>query len=521
MNEDSMAAQKSPAFQLYVKDYLADTNLRVCSLAARGLWMDLLCHMWLSERRGFLLIGGRKPTTEQLARIVGADSTETAELLEELARNDVYSVDDDGFIHSRRMVRDDQRRQQNILNGSKGGNPDCKYENHLPGFIYACRRDRDGKIKIGQSTDPAKRVRSANGSLRDAGPRVLLTSWPVTDMGDAEKRLHGALSAKGSQGEWFTLSADDISGIGEMLHSWGMLRGAKGRENGPAKGPDKGPDKGRGRPPAFASASAVTAAAGGCAEPPPPAAEARPADTSARVVAALEAAGIANPTLAQLAALPGLTPEIVSSEARSARERGKGIGALVQNIRAAVQKAKRRPTQRDRIGREEKGEELEQIRRQQELQAEADRQFDALGADVIEAYRREALQVCEFGTPGARAKAASADPKTHPIIRKFIDDRVREGRPPAGEAPCPCNADTEKQVRTVASEREIDATLEGLGDEAIEELRQDVIKRFARDFPKLSPRIETADPRTDPLLRTAIVTAAKVRQRCEREAVPA
>ena len=37
---------KSPAFQFYVKDWLASTKVRLMSHAERGAYMDLLCHTW-------------------------------------------------------------------------------------------------------------------------------------------------------------------------------------------------------------------------------------------------------------------------------------------------------------------------------------------------------------------------------------------------------------------------------------------------------------------------------------------
>ena len=52
---------------------------------------------------------------------------------------------------------------------------------------------------------------------------------------------------------------------------------------------------------------------------------------------ALIRAGIAEPTRSRLAALPGLTPDLIASTAESVRGRGKGVGVLVLELRAVVE----------------------------------------------------------------------------------------------------------------------------------------------------------------------------------------
>lgn len=63
-------------------------------------------------------------------------------------------------------------------------------------------------------------------------------------------------------------------------------------------------------------------------------AEARPEGDPIR--AALAAAGIGEPVRTELARHPTITPELIAREAGSGRTRGKGRGAIVQNIRAAL-----------------------------------------------------------------------------------------------------------------------------------------------------------------------------------------
>ena len=105
----------------YFSDWMSDLNVRSCSLAARGLWMDMLCIASSNKGRdyGFVMIAGRVILPEELARHVGASKSEVLTLLEELEKNGVYSSDRRGIIYCRRMVR----AEKNRTNGRLGGNP--------------------------------------------------------------------------------------------------------------------------------------------------------------------------------------------------------------------------------------------------------------------------------------------------------------------------------------------------------------------------------------------------------------
>ena len=99
-------ADARPAFQFYYKDWLSDTALRCCSLAARGLWMDMLCIMWTAPRRGYLETAKGPILPETLARMVGATDAEAMRSLCELDAAGVYETDSNGTIYCRRMMRE-------------------------------------------------------------------------------------------------------------------------------------------------------------------------------------------------------------------------------------------------------------------------------------------------------------------------------------------------------------------------------------------------------------------------------
>jgi hypothetical protein len=107
-------------------DWFRDAALHSCSLAARGLWADLLCLCHDGEPHGHLTINGRIPTIGEIGRLIGVHPNQITKLIAELERNHVFSRTDDGVIYSRRQVRDHARMELSIEWGNRGGNPELK-----------------------------------------------------------------------------------------------------------------------------------------------------------------------------------------------------------------------------------------------------------------------------------------------------------------------------------------------------------------------------------------------------------
>ncbi len=106
---------KLPSFQFYPGDWLKDPCLRHCSLAARGVWVDVLCLMFESKERGVL-----PWSLEAVAAAVSGSTDEVLQCLHELDAKGVLSRDN-GRIICRRMVRDEEIRVARASAGSKGG----------------------------------------------------------------------------------------------------------------------------------------------------------------------------------------------------------------------------------------------------------------------------------------------------------------------------------------------------------------------------------------------------------------
>lgn len=94
--------------KFYPSDWRSDAALHTCSLAARGLWMEMLCLMDEAKPRGHLKLGRKKLDTQTLATLVNAPPNRVEKLLGELQRALVFSVTSRGTIYCRKMVREEK-----------------------------------------------------------------------------------------------------------------------------------------------------------------------------------------------------------------------------------------------------------------------------------------------------------------------------------------------------------------------------------------------------------------------------
>lgn len=113
-----------PWGKFFWRDWMIELTLRGCSLAARGLWMDMLCIAAQHEPPGYVAVNGSPLDGDSLAKLIGGDKVEVNLLLNELDKAGVFSRDrDTGAIYSRRMVADHAKHMKAVTNGKRGGNP--------------------------------------------------------------------------------------------------------------------------------------------------------------------------------------------------------------------------------------------------------------------------------------------------------------------------------------------------------------------------------------------------------------
>jgi len=192
-----------PWLKWYPSDWRADPCLRACSLAARGLWIELLGIMHEAEPYGYLLVKGEKPEKATIARLVGVHPNAITPLVTELVTRGVTGVDTHGVLFSRRMVKDHEKALLHKANGAKGGNPTL-----LKGVIPHIPEARESERKKDSPLPPTggqKRIRRF-----PMPPDFVLTSERVEVAKKINLDAHGAFQE-------FRLHAEDT---GRLSANW-------------------------------------------------------------------------------------------------------------------------------------------------------------------------------------------------------------------------------------------------------------------------------------------------------------
>lgn len=109
-----------------------DEALVLCSMAAQGFWMRLLCIA--AKEGGFVLVAGKAPPVDDIAFITRQRPEDVEIWLAELERRGVFSRDGKGVIYSRRITRDTKIARKNKQNGKLGGNPNLRKDTGNPAW---------------------------------------------------------------------------------------------------------------------------------------------------------------------------------------------------------------------------------------------------------------------------------------------------------------------------------------------------------------------------------------------------
>jgi AraC-like DNA-binding protein len=148
------APTKRPAFLFYPGDWLRSTPLQSCSIAARGVWIQLICWMHEGTPYGHLRMGSEDLSPADLARMLGLSRAETTRLLAELEKRRVFSRTESGTIYSPRMVRDEQLRQARAAGGKKSQeNPNVPRRKGPPEGHH--QGSGNGRVEGYPSSDPS------------------------------------------------------------------------------------------------------------------------------------------------------------------------------------------------------------------------------------------------------------------------------------------------------------------------------------------------------------------------------
>ena len=169
-----------PWGKFFWKDWLTDPALSICSLAAQGLWMRMLCIMSMSNPPGHLTLPPtRRNETEakQIARMCHSDARQVRPLIDELETRGVFDRDKAGNIVSRRMIRDAELSEQGRSAATKGWQKRKGRPNGQPNAVRSNgesngSHERDPLPRPDTDTDspPVGRPRKSRSSRKQAAP---------------------------------------------------------------------------------------------------------------------------------------------------------------------------------------------------------------------------------------------------------------------------------------------------------------------------------------------------------------
>jgi len=185
-----------PWMKWYPSDWRSDPRLRMCSLSARGLWIELIGYMHEAEPYGYLIINDMGPDIDDVAALVGRPVAEVRKAMAELEKRGVYSASPEwSAIYSRRMVRDKAKADKDRQNGKGGGNPKLR-------LVVNEGVNPPDKAQIPEARDqiPEKKTRTAKVAVaHDEKFEEAWQAYPRRDGGNpkapAAKRFLSAVKA--------------------------------------------------------------------------------------------------------------------------------------------------------------------------------------------------------------------------------------------------------------------------------------------------------------------------------------
>lgn len=208
-----MNTAKKPWMKFYPADWRGEPRLRMCSFAARGLWIDLMSYMHEGTPYGHLTIEGHAPDLNEIASLTARPVSETRKALAELDARKVFSRSQEGTIYSRRMVRDADKAMRDKENGKAGGNPSLKPQVNPPDKAHI-PETRDQKARTGEmknlgngglkggSAPPHCATQKINGRAARVFIKEGTPEWEVYSEAFREKHGNSPVPNKHG-GKWF------------------------------------------------------------------------------------------------------------------------------------------------------------------------------------------------------------------------------------------------------------------------------------------------------------------------------
>ncbi|TXH53366.1 MAG: hypothetical protein E6Q97_13385 [Desulfurellales bacterium] len=208
------------------KDWQSDVRLKSCSLAARGLWIEMIAIMHESPRYGHLVVGEQILDAALLSALVGATTREVSELLGHLEKAGVFTKSSDGAIYSRRMVREYQRSNVNRKNVKKRWKADNVHPPDLIEENEVRNTNRNTRKRVKGNPPKGDISLDGNGSIEDfpknSWQRAIIAEHGMTAyrtwLADADVENQTLMAGSRAKVDWIrTQYALDLKRFG-VLH---------------------------------------------------------------------------------------------------------------------------------------------------------------------------------------------------------------------------------------------------------------------------------------------------------------
>lgn len=163
-----MTSKKLHFIQFYPSDWRAEPCLKLCSLVAKGLWIEMLCLMAQSSVHGHLCHPNKAEPLQpkDLAKMLGNSEEEILPLLAELESNGVFSRDDDlKTIYSRRLIKDQDKRNLKIQKTRR-------YRNKLKTLASGSSNSVTEELPVCVRTDQRLETRDQKPEARNQRPEA-------------------------------------------------------------------------------------------------------------------------------------------------------------------------------------------------------------------------------------------------------------------------------------------------------------------------------------------------------------
>ena len=136
-----MALTNQPYIPLYVRDWLTNNKLKMCSTSAHGLMINIMCLMHKEDEYGTLLLKQNFKQSQDiclnfasyLARLLPFDRGEIDTALQELLNESILYLQEEKLV-CYRMIKDASISKTRANSGSEGGKTTQK---NIKGFAKA------------------------------------------------------------------------------------------------------------------------------------------------------------------------------------------------------------------------------------------------------------------------------------------------------------------------------------------------------------------------------------------------